>query len=394
VKNNRKEDLPFSMRGKSLLGQEMFKVLDKARRLEEEGIHIYHLELGNPRLQPPEEIIDACVSALKSLDVGYTSSAGHPSLRRALTLRYARSGQRAINMENVVISPANVIISQFLDLTCDRGDRVVLFTPAFPSYLAAATHIGLDVVGIALQSENGYDLTEQHIEAAISACPKAVIVNSANNPTGAVYSREILEHLALECHRHGIWLLSDETYGELCFGKMFYSLFPHDYPRLVIMSSFSKIFSIPGFRVGFSISHESVAEKLALSNSTLFSCLSAFAQLGCAAGLQVLDKYSAAIREYFAQRARECSNILNTSGSFRCMPPQSGFYIFLDIGRTGLDDFAFSARLLEEWQTAVTPGRSFGASYATSIRLATCGKYEDVIEGTHRVVRLAQELSV
>src|SRR6266487_4720974 len=271
---------PFSFRGRALVGQEMFKVLDKARKLEEKGVHIFHLELGNPRYSPPAEIIDTTIAALQSLNVGYTSSAGLPELRQALATRFTTVYGREIGRENVVISPANLLISQCLDLACDRGDRVVVFSPAFPSYYAAAAHIGLEVIDIPLDPESGFQLTERDIEAAMAAHPKAIIVNSANNPTGAVYSREALENLATKCNEAHVWLFSDETYAEVCFDRPFYSLVNKQHSQLVIISSFSKIFSIPGYRIGYAIAHKAVADKLALSSSTLISCMPAFTQLG------------------------------------------------------------------------------------------------------------------
>ncbi len=384
--------VPFSKRGEALIGQEMFKVLDKARMMEEKGIYIYHLELGNPRNPAPRELLEATVGSLRKLDLGYTSSAGLPELRRALANRYTRLAGRTIHEENIVISPANLLISQFLDLTCDPGDRVVLFTPAFPTYLAATAHMGLDVVDVPLDMESGFDLTEERVKAAIKARPKAILVNSANNPTGSVYTREVLNLLARLCDREGIWLLSDETYAELCFARPFYSLATLEYPRIVIISSFSKIFSIPGFRTGFAVAHESVAEKIALSSSTLISCLPAFTQRGCLAGLFVLDSYMTGVKERFAWVVQECTRIINESGVLCCSVPQSGFYIFIDISPLGEDDMSFSNRLLEEKRTAVTPGRSFGEAFKTFIRVAVCEKYEDVTRGLEQVISLARDL--
>ena len=382
----------FSRRGTCLLGQEMFKVLDRARTLEEKGIHVYHLELGSPLMPIPREIIEATLNAIQELNVGYTSSSGVPGLRNALAERYTRLARRKFSEANVVISPANLLINQFLDLTCDPGDRVVLFTPAFPTYLAAAAHIGLDVVQVPLDAGSGFDLTEERIKTALKAHPKAIIVNSANNPTGSVYTREALELLARLCDRDGIWLLSDETYAELCFGRQFYSLAALDYPEIVVVSSFSKIFSIPGFRTGYALAHESVAEKLALSNSTLISCLPPFTQWGCLAGLSVLDSYAAEVRGRFAGVAQECTQTINSSEVLNCSGPKSGFYIFVDISSSGADDISFSNRLLEEKHTAVTPGRSFGKAYKKFIRAAVCGKYEDVTQGVQRVISLARDL--
>lgn len=384
--------LPFSSRGERLIGQEMFKVLDRAQRLELDGHYVYHLELGNPRMEPPAEIVEATVEAIRGRQLGYTPMAGLLELRAALADRYASSTGRHLDHRHVVISPANLLISQFLDLTCNAGDRVVLFTPAFPSYWAATAHIGLDVTPVPLTHDNGFHLSESHIEAAIDAGPKAIIVNSANNPTGAVYTRPMLELLAQRCDEAGIWLLSDETYGELSFGWPFFSLASCEMPQLVVMSSFSKLCSIPGYRVGYAIAHPAVAEKLALSSSTLISCLPAFTQLGCLAGLPVLDQYSAQVKAHCSRVTRACAVSVNHSGMLRAASPEAGFYLFVDIGATGMDDMTFCKQLLEEWHTAVTPGRSFSEGCSTFIRIATCGQEQDVMEGVRRVVALAHEV--
>jgi aspartate/methionine/tyrosine aminotransferase len=383
---------PFSARGDRLIGQEMFKVMDRAQRLERDGHRVYHLELGNPRIAPPAEIVDGTMAAIRAKQLGYTPMAGMPELREAIAARYTRVTGRPIGREQIVVSPANLLISQFLDLTCDPGDRVVLFTPAFPSYWAATAHIGLDVVPIPLTPGNGFHLDAAHIDRTLAARPKAVIINSANNPTGAVYTRAMLELLARRCEEERVWLLSDETYAELAFGWPFFTLASCDSPQLVVMSSFSKLFSVPGYRTGYAVADPAVAEKLALSSSTLISCLPAFTQLGCVAGLQVADDYVARVKAQCARVTGLCAEMINRSASLRCASPESGFYLFVDIGGTGVDDRLFCDRLLEERCTAVTPGRSFGHGCESFVRIATCGQEDDVMEGVRRVVDLADEL--
>lgn len=392
VTTERMTMFPFSTRAERLIGQEMFKVMDRAHALEREGRTIYHLELGNPRIAPPREIIDATVEAICAGQLGYAPMAGIRELRDALGDRIARRTGRRIDGGSVVISPANLLISQFLDLTCNSGDRVVLFTPAFPSYWAAAAHSGLTVTAIPLSQENGFHLDEARIEAAVAACPKAIIVNSANNPTGAVYTQSMLRLLARRCEDAGIWLLSDETYADLSFGRPFFSLASCESPQLVVMSSFSKVLSIPGYRVGYALAHPAVAEKFALSTSTLISCLPIFSQLGCVAGLSVFDQYAERVRAQYRRVTSLCAEWINRSSAVRCATPESGFYLFIDIRATGLDDVAFCKRLLEERHTAVTPGRSFGVGCDSHVRIATCGSEDDVMEGTRRIVKLAGEL--
>jgi aspartate/methionine/tyrosine aminotransferase len=380
----------FSERGDALVGQKMFEILDSARELEVQGHRVYHLELGNPRLPPPAELVEATIRSLQNVEVGYTYAAGHPVLRQAIAALYNRQQTRRLCESEVIISPANLIINQFLDLTCNAGDAIVLFTPAFPTYWAAASHIGLKVHEIALDPATGFVLTEDDVKRAVAHKPRAIIVNSANNPTGAVYERHVLEGLASLCDRDGIWLLSDETYGAISFGREFHSLAGLQMPGLVVMSSFSKIFSVPGFRIGYALAAPDVSTKLALATSTLISCLPIFTQLGCATAISQYLRYAAAVRARCAAIAGACVEQLSASPHIKFSSPDAGFYFFLDISAAGMDDLTFSRRLLHERQTAVTPGSSFGSAYSQFVRIATCGYEGDVHEGTRRLSEFCQ----
>ena len=384
--------LAFSARGERLIGQEMFRVMDRAQALERQGHRIYHLELGSPRMAPPGEIVDGTVQALRAKRLGYAPMAGVKELRAALAARYTSLTGGALTDSQVVISPANLLIHQFLDITCNPGDPVVLFTPAFPSYWAATAHQGLQVRPVPLSERDGFHLTRQAIDDALAAQPRAIVVNNANNPTGAIYDPMILRALAERCEEAGIWLLSDETYADLTFDGSFFTLASAQAGYVVAMSSFSKVCSIPGFRTGYAFAHEAVAAKLALSNSTLYSCLPLFTQLGCLAGMKVFDAYASEVRSRGARLIGSCHNRINRSGILHCHKPESGFYLFVDIARTGLDDMTFCRRLLDDHQTAVTPGRSFGEAYASFIRIAVCGQEEDVDEGLSRTIAFAQQL--
>ncbi|HNA46597.1 MAG TPA: pyridoxal phosphate-dependent aminotransferase [Nitrospira sp.] len=382
----------FSSRGERLIGQEMFRVLDQAQALERQGHRIYHLELGNPRVAPPSQILEATIGELQAKRVGYAPMAGLQELRAVVAERYASLSGKPIAASQVVISPANMLIHQFLDITCNPGERIVLFTPAFPSYWAAAAHLGLDVVPVPLPARDGFSLSRPSIDAALAAKPRAIIVNSANNPTGAVYEPAILHELVARCGQAGIWLLSDETYADLTFAGSHVTLAAPQAGHVVAMSSFSKVLSVPGFRTGYALAHEAVVAKIALSNSTLYSCLPGFTQSGCLAGLSVLDAYAAEVRARNRRLIATCHDRITHDGVLQCRRPDAAFYLFVDISRTGLDDMTFCRRLLEEEHTAVTPGRCFGDAYASCIRLAVCGQEEDVLEGVSRTIAFAKKL--
>ncbi len=383
------EALEFSKRGQRLIGQEMFKVLERAKKIERLGQHVYHLELGNSCFPPPVEVIQTTIDALANGHVGYVPSAGHPNLRAALAEHYTEHGRPWVTENCFVISPANLLINQFLDMTCNDGDTVVLFTPGFPTYFAAAKYIGLNVKTIALESENGYHLTKLAIDQAVTQKPKAILINSANNPTGAVYTQSSLEYLIQQCEQHGIWVLSDETYAELCYRWPYWSLSAVDYSRLIVMSSFSKSYAIPGYRVGYALAHPFVASKLNLSCSTLFSCLPSFTQEGCVAALQVGETYLEEVGDYFSNMTEQCAEMINQSQILTCSVPESAFYLFIDIQKTKLSDHEFCQRLLQEQQTALTPGSSFGPGLESYVRASVSGEKEEVLEGIKRLVSFA-----
>lgn len=376
--------LDFSKRGISLVGQEMFKVLDKAQALEREGKTVYHLELGSPKHYPPGRIINKTITALLDTKVGYASSSGLFEFRKGLADYFSKLNKN-LTYENIVISTANLLITQLVDIICDTGDKVVLFLPAFPSYFAACNYTLVNVKKVLLDINKGFALTKRDIDIAFEANPKLIFVNSANNPTGAVYDEDVLIYLIDLAKKRDCWIVSDETYSLLSYNKKFYSLLNLDYKKLIIISSFSKIFSVPGFRIGYAIANKEIIEKIGLSTSTLISCLPVFTQEGALQGVNIIDEFSSFIKKKYKKLCYECIDILNKSKKLIFTIPDSAFYIFINIEKTGLDDISFCDNLLEEFGVAVTPGKSFGCP--NFVRVAFCGDRKMVKDGLRRIVK-------
>lgn len=390
-------DMKFSKRGDALIGQEMFHLLDLAKNLEREGKHIYHLELGEPKNYkgsknyPPGRVINKTIISLLNSNVGYTSSSGLLHLRQKLADYYSGKLDKQIKTENVVISPANMLIYQILDIICERNDKVVLFTPTFPSYIASCRYIGVNMQQVPLSIENGFQLTKDSIDKAFSLKPKVIFINSGNNPTGAVYDEEPLIYLLEQTIDHGCWLVSDETYGMLSYNKKYFSMLNLNYEKLIVMSSFSKVFNIPGYRVGYTIADPRVINKISLSSSTLYSCLPIFTQEGIIDGISIIDDFAKDRRKYYKKLSNECLEILNKSNYLSCVKPEAAFYLFIDIKKLKMNDRLFCKRLLEEYRTTVTPGTSFG--YKGFIRASFCGNTDDVKKGLRQIVLFAESLN-
>ena len=388
--------IQFSKRGEALIGQEMFVIRELSSKLEANGNYIHHLELGEPKSNkgvknyPPGKIINRTIGSLLNNDIGYTSPAGLWSLRRELSEYFTKKYQKQIQVDNIAISPANMLIFQLLDIICERNDNVGLFTPAFPSYLAVAKYIGLEIAETALRRDDGFCVTCDSVDYMFSLNPKVVFVNSGNNPTGAVYNESILRYLIDKAKSHDCWVISDETYSMLSYGKEYCSMLNFDYEKLVIISSFSKVFSIPGYRVGYVVADLRIIDKITLSSSTIYSSLPIFTQEGIFGGISIMDEFAAEKRTYYKQLSKECTEIINESSYIRCNVPESAFYLFIDIRKLKIDSKTFCLRLLNEYNTAVTPGTSFG--YEGFIRAAFCGNIDDVKAGLNQIVLFAEEL--
>jgi aspartate/methionine/tyrosine aminotransferase len=379
--------LTISRRGNTLVGQEMFKVLDKAKLLESQGKKIIHLELGQPRFSPPKNLIKSTINSLKKKDFGYSSSYGIYSFREKLRRRLKRK-YAEIKVENIIISTANLLISQCLHLLTNAKDKIVVFSPTFPSYIAATNFLELDLIQIPLDFKNKFQVTYSDIDKAISANPKVIIINSANNPTGAVYNIEIIKYLKTECLKNNIWIISDETYSDIVFNKNFSSFLDRNFENSIVISSFSKIYSIPGYRLGYAVGRKSIIDKLSLSNSSLVSCHSIFTQKGVESILDEDKSYIFEINKKLKDLVERVKKIFLSSKALKenFIAPDAGYYIFLNISRSGLKGFDFCNMMLDKFSVACTPGISFGNDFDEYIRISICGNEKDVIEGVKKIV--------
>ncbi len=383
--------LKFSKRGEALIGQEMFHLMEQAKKLELDGETVYHLELGEPKRYPPGRVINRTIISLLNCEVGYTSSSGLLSLRQNLATFFSGTYNNEIKAENIVISPANMLIYQILDIVCETKDKVVLFTPAFPSYIASCKYIGLTIHKVPLSIDNGFQLTKESIDKAFSVKPKVIFVNSGNNPTGAVYDEDVLTYLLEQAVRNDCWIVSDETYSMLSYNKYYFSLANLNYEKLIIISSFSKFFCVPGYRIGYAIADQRVTKKLTLSASTLYSCLPIFTQEGIIEGISIMAEFTDDRKKYYRRLSNECIKILENSDYLFCVAPESAFYLFIDIRKLNIDDKTFCSRILEEYRTAVTPGTSFG--YKGFVRASISGEVKEVKKGLRQIVLFADELA-
>ena len=379
-----------------LLGQEMFHVLEKARSLEAAGEKVYHLELGDPHAPADEMIIAGSVDSLRKGNWHYATSRGNASLRKAVAQLESHGKDYSLNADQVVIGPANFFITVFLAVTCNAGDKVVVITPCFPSYIASARMLGLNLVECPTTAESGYKPDKNLLSLLEREKPKALIINSANNPTGAVYDPSFMKDVVEVARKNDIWILSDETYAHLTYQGVYYSLLNEDYKKIVVLSSFSKTFRVPGLRMGYQISKcQPYVEKSALFISTTLSCAPSFLQDGCEVAIRDAASAIGRIEKQRIQYAELADQLFKSlsphvPASFR--KPESAFYLLVPLPK-GIDGSLFSDGLLSEHKVAVTPGISFGEDYKNYFRISFCGDKQEVMSGVSLINKSLDALS-
>src|SRR5512136_1237055 len=263
----------------SRLGTETaFDCLRRAKALECQ-MDVVHLEIGEPDFDTPKHIREA---AKKALDEGYTHygpSAGLPELRSAVAQYSERLRGVHVTPEQVVITPGGKPVMAFAIMALvEEGDEVIYPNPGFPIYESMIEYMGGTAVPIKLREDRDFRLDAEELAHMVNPRTKLIIINSPQNPTGGVLTREDLRLIAETALKHNVWVLSDEIYAEILYEGEFESIsqFPEVHERLIILDGFSKTFAMTGWRVGYGIMPVQMAEKLARIQTNMNSCTATF----------------------------------------------------------------------------------------------------------------------
>ena len=380
-------------------GQPMFKLLARVQEFEREGKDIIHFEIGDPDFATPENVIEAAVSSLRSGETHYTSSMGLTDFRiAAAEATYASRGFRP-SLDQVLITPgANIVIYYAIRCLVDPGEEVMIPDPCFPTYLSTIRLCDVKAVKVPLREENEFRLNPKDVRDRITENTRLIIINSPQNPTGSVMTREEMDEIFNIAEENDVYLLSDEMYVRMIYDMdtPFYSPAMRDHctERTLVLNGFSKTFAMTGWRLGCVIGPEPVIDKMGLFLQTTSSCVSPFVQR---AGIEAIkgpqDDVKAMIREYKARRDILVDG-LNRLPGVRCVRPGGAFYVFPHIAGTGMDDETFSRVMLEEAHVALLPGTNFGEAGAGFVRLCYATSRAHIVEGLKRMGRYLKERRV
>ncbi len=360
----------------ALSGEGAFEVLVAARRLEDAGGHVVHLEIGEPDGATPPHVVEAAVRALHDGHTRYVNPAGLPALRDAIAASLAWRGVRASAESVVVVPGAKPMVFYALLAVLEAGDEVLVPDPGFPIYPSVVRFAGAVPVRYPVDALEGGAVDVERLDTLIGPRTRALVVNLPGNPTGGVASTNALQAIAELALRHDLTVISDEVYGRIRYDGRADSIaaLPGMLERTVIVDSFSKSYAMTGWRLGFGVLPAPLVERVTTLVVNGTSCTPPFVQL---AGLAALTGPQDAVTAAVARLERRRDWLvdgLNGLPGVRCPRPDGAFYAFPDVRqveeRAGLSTRQLAARLLEEHGVAVLPGTDFGPGGAGHLRLS------------------------
>jgi aspartate aminotransferase len=371
----------------SRLGTEgAFEVLARARRLEAEGKHIVHLEIGEPDFATPDNIIEAGISALQHGYTHYTPASGIFEAREAVAGFVSRMLKAEVDPAEVVLVPGSKNVLLFTLLACiEPGDEVILPDPGYPAYASQVSFIGAVPKTVRLREESGFRMDLDELASLVTPKTRMLIINTPQNPTGGVLTADDVKFVCELAHKHDLLVVSDEIYSQLVYG--FHHVSPLGQPgmreRTVLMDGLSKSYAMTGWRLGYAVAPKALAAKLDTLMINSSSCAAAFTQMAAIEALSAPESEHAVARlvKVFEHRRNLVVDGLNAIPGMRCARPQGAFYAFPNIEGTGFDEHELADRLLSEAGVAVLPGTAFGHGGKGFIRLAYTQSEDELKRG-------------
>lgn len=373
-------------------GKDGWEVHFAAMTRKQAGEDIMMLSVGDHDFDTPSATVEACVAAVRAGYHHYTQLPGLPRLRAAMAdISTACTGVETTASEVIATPGGQLALYAAVQGVLDAGDHAIMVAPYYATYPGTFRAAGADFSIVEARAENGFEPRASDIAAAIRSNTRALLINTPNNPTGAVYSRRTLEAIAALCREHDLWLLSDEVYWTLPGAREHLSprALPGMAERTLVINSMSKSHGMTGWRIGWLTGPEDIIRLLISLNLvttyglTDFVSRAAIEALEGAFGVAEIAERYGARRRAFVEAMRGVNGVV-VRGS------EGGMYVMLDISAIDPDCERFAWSLLEAEKIAVMPGLSFGEAAAGHIRISLCQPEAALAEAARRLKRFVQ----
>ncbi len=344
----------------------------RARQMVAEGQPVTELTIGEHDIRTDPSILAAMGRAAEAGHTGYSAIPGTDRLRDLVARRVSERTGVPTNRENVLIVPGGQSgLFAAHHATLDEGDTALFIDPYYATYPGTIRGVGARPLAVKALPEDGFQPRASAI-AAVAAEAKTLLINSPNNPTGAVYTRQTLEGIAEVAKANALWVISDEVYDTQIWNGEHVSIrsLPGMDERTLVIGSMSKSHAMTGSRIGWIVGPEAIIGLLTtLSTHTTYG-VAGFIQDAASFALEEGPKLEAEIAAPFARRRKIALDLLAQQNRIKAIPPDGAMYMMLDMRATGLSGETFANRLLDEELIAVMPGEIFGQAAAGHIRVA------------------------
>lgn len=381
--------MSVSQLARSISESVTLKLNETAALLREKGEPVIHLGGGEPKSRAPIDAIVSCTAVLNTGEVRYTPPDGIPALKKAI-IRYTEEHYRKlVSPDNVIASNgAKQAIMVALYAILEPKDEVVFPAPYWVSYPEMVKLAG--GVPVAVTPEDGsFHPTIEEIAEAVGPYTKAVIINSPNNPSGVMYSRDFIAEIVQFCEKKNLWLIMDDTYNRLVFdGKTPVNCYefvtqPLDTSKLILINCVSKMYAMTGFRIGWAIGNKELIRAMTNIQSQQTSGPSAPAQWAAVGALNGVQSSIESLRMTLENNRNVMIERLRAIEGVKVVKPDGTFYCFPDFSAYMRDSNRLAALLLEKVRVVTVPGKEFGME--GRLRLSFCGTVKEIMEGIERI---------
>jgi aspartate/methionine/tyrosine aminotransferase len=381
--------MSYASRTSHLKPEGAFEVLARAQELEASGREIIHLEIGQPDFETFDNIRLAGMRAIAEGQTRYTPPIGMKSLRQVIAEDAGKRHGLQFHPDQVVVSPGAKPNLFFPVLALiEPGDEVIYPNPGFPTYEAMIRVAGGRPIPVPLREENNFSFDLEAFHHLINQRTRLVIVNSPSNPTGGVMPLSDLEEIARASQEFDFWVMSDEIYTRLVYDQLSVpsiASLPGMMDRTIIVDGFSKTYAMTGWRLGYGIMPDSLAQVVQLLLTHSVGCTAQFVQI---AGIEALtgpqDQVDGMVNEYQKRRDAIVDG-LNAIPGITCQRPQGAFYVFPNIKSFGISSSEMAGYLLENAGVAVLAGSDFGEYGEGYLRLTYSNSIVNILKAIDKI---------
>jgi arginine:pyruvate transaminase len=376
-------------------GADAWKIHYQARMALERGADVILLSVGDPDLETPLPVVERAIEALRAGDTHYTPATGREPLRAAIAAEHrARSGQ-AVDESNVIFL-AGAQNALFCTSLCvaGLGDEVIAFEPLYPTYPAAIEVSGARMVRVRAPAAAGFRVDLAALEALITPRTRAIFFATPNNPSGVILSEAELAVIGNLARRHSLWVVADEVYAGLAAGGRVPSLAASLPDQVITISSLSKSHSMPGWRAGWLVAPTALIRHVESLAVCMLYGLPGFIQEAALVALRVAPAAESRIRDFCAARRNLLLESLAGMRELRCVVPEAGMFMLVDVQGTGLSGHDFMTELYREQGVSVIDGGAFGRETRGFVRICFATDEAQLRDACGRIKRFVQSLNI